>query len=371
MYKIIPIESGSGSQGEAVANLQEVLQFLLERNILEINEREKLRLERHFRREVEENVYGETTSLLVQAFQENQGLEVTGVINEVTAEVFNKILKEMGASGEKMKKQNVILGKVTNKNSDPLQNLIVMAYDRDMRSEELLGESITDKEGNYKIFWQHSQLRGREIKEADIVLKVLTQKKKTLLYASDMDEIRFNASPREEINITIKKTIEPEMIEYEHLLKQVSFLARDIPIIDLQEDEKHQDITFLSKEMNVAPQKIEYLVLAHRIEAETDIEPEFFYALLRKNTLLKNDALKPFQRRLTIDMGSDSQTLLYDAALVESSIIKKDIKAAVKEMIISPKLSKTWEGNVKLLMPYKKAAEEYYENEHPRKILKL
>ena len=96
MNKIIPIESGSGSQGEAVANLQEVLQFLLERNILEINEQEKLRLERHFQREVEETIYGGITLELVQVLQKKYDLETSGEVDERTAEILNKILIEFG-----------------------------------------------------------------------------------------------------------------------------------------------------------------------------------------------------------------------------------------------------------------------------------
>src|SRR3990172_985402 len=107
-------------------------------------------------------------------------------------------------------KRNIVLGRVVGKLNRPLVSLIVQAFDRDMRSEELLGECITDKNGKYEIAWSHSQLSGRGKKEADIVIKVFTREKKTLLYASDMDRIRFNASPREEINITIETAIEPE-----------------------------------------------------------------------------------------------------------------------------------------------------------------
>lgn len=134
-----------------------------------------------------------------------------------------------------------------------------------MRGEELLGESITNKEGKYKITWLHSQLSGRGKKEADILLKVFTREKKTLLFASDIEAVRFNARPREEINITIEAAIKPELVEYDQLLKVVSFLANKVAIADLQEDEQHRDITFLAKEAEIPAEKIEHLVAAHRI----------------------------------------------------------------------------------------------------------
>ena len=44
-------------------------------------------------------------------------------------------------------KQNLVLGRVVGRLNRPLANLVVQAFDRDMRSEELLGKSITDREG--------------------------------------------------------------------------------------------------------------------------------------------------------------------------------------------------------------------------------
>ncbi len=268
-------------------------------------------------------------------------------------------------------KENLVLGRVVDKLNRPLAGLIVQAFDRDMRSEELLGESITNREGKYEIIWLHSQLSGRGKKEADIIIKVFTREKKTLLFASDMDEVRFNASPREEINITIETAIKPEVVEYDYILKQVTYLSGKVAITNLQEDKEHQDITFLSKEAEIPAEKIEHLVVAHRLSASSKIDAAFFYALLRKNTLLKNDFIKSFRARLVIDINCDIQTLLYDAALADHKTIQQDVEAAVKEMIVSSEVSKEWKRNVELLVQYKKEAEEYYENEHPRKVLNI
>ena len=268
-------------------------------------------------------------------------------------------------------KPNLVLGRVVDRLNRPLSNLIVQAYDRDMRGEELLGESITDREGKYEIAWSHSQLSGRGKKEADIVIKVFTREKKTLLYASDMDRIRFNASPREEINITIETAIEPEVVEYDYILKQVTYLAGKVAITDLQESKEHRDITFLSKEAEIPTEKIEHLVVAHRMSKASKIDAAFFYALLRKNTLLKNDFIKSFHARLIIDINTDIQTLLYDAALADPKTIQRDAETAVKEMIVSSKVAKECKRNAELLQQYKKKAEEYYKNEHPRKVLNI
>lgn len=269
------------------------------------------------------------------------------------------------------KKENLVLGQVVDRRNRPLANLIVQAHDRDMRNEELLGENITDRAGKYEIGWSHSQLSGRGKKTADIVVKVLTPEKKTLLFTSDMDAVRFNASPREEINIIIETAIKPEVVEYDYILQQITFLAGKVAITDLQESKEHRDITFLSREVEIPAEKIEHLIVAHRLSETSKIDAAFFYALIRKNTLLKNDFIKSFHARLVIDINTDIQTLLYDAALTDPKIIQRKLKAAAKEMIISAQAAKGWKRNVELLQQYRKKAEEYYKNEHPRKVLNI
>ncbi len=266
---------------------------------------------------------------------------------------------------------NLVFGKVMDKLQRPLPGLLVKIYDLDMRSEKILGEGFTDKNGAFQIPWFHKQLSGRGKKEADITVKVFSSEKKTLLYASDVEGARFNASEREEIDVIIEGAIEPETVEFDTLVKEVTFLANKVAIADLQENEKHRDVTFLSREMNIDSDKIEHLVIAHRLAAKSKIDAAFFYGLLRKNTLLKNDFVRPLEARLVIDINSDILILLYDAALAEDEAIQKDIASAVKEMIVPAELNKEWKKYAEQLKKYKAKAEEYYANEFPRKVLDL
>ncbi|NUQ23477.1 MAG: hypothetical protein HUU34_05965 [Saprospiraceae bacterium] len=266
---------------------------------------------------------------------------------------------------------NLISGKLTDKFNRVLGNLLVQVYDRDMRSEELLGETTTDQAGKYKITWLQSQLSGRGKETADIVIKVFTREKKTLLFATDIDSVRFNASEKEEINIIIEQPIQPETVEYDTILKQVRFLAGSVAITDLQENEQHRDIAFLSKEARIASEKIEHLVVAHRLEAASQIEAPFFYALLRKNTLLRKNFSNSFQVRLMIDINTEILPVLYDAAMTEPKSMQRDVAAAVKEMIVSNKVAKETKKHIEGLQQYKQKAENYYQNEHPRKALNI
>ena len=266
-------------------------------------------------------------------------------------------------------KSNVVVGKIVDRLKNPMPGLLVRAFDRDMRSEELLGECVTNKAGSYEIIWLHSQLSGRGVKEADIAIKVLTKEKKTIVFESGIDDVRFNASPREEINIIIKDVIEPEILEYDYLHKEISFLADKVSIVDLQQNEKNQDITFLSRELNMDSEKIEFFVVANRVEDVTKINAAFFYALLRKNTLSKNNLSQLLSVRTSVDINSNIQTLVYDAALADPRAMAADIASAVHELIVSPDVLERADENIRLLERYRKLAEEYYKTEHPRKVI--
>lgn len=225
---------------------------------------------------------------------------------------------------------NLVFGRISDAQNRPLRQVLVYAYDRDMRSEELLGETVTDRDGKYEIHWEGSQPDTRGKGTADIALKVITRERQALLYASDMDSIRFNAGPREEINVTIRQSIQPEVVEYDFILREIGFLIDRVAVKDLQENEQNRDLTFLSKEAEIAFEKIEHLVVAHRLQTASEIEAAFFYALFRKNTLLKNDCSKAIRVRLRIGLETDILPLLYDTALTDAKVIDRDVLAAIK-----------------------------------------
>ncbi len=268
-------------------------------------------------------------------------------------------------------KSFTVVGKVTDNTSRPLANLKVAIYDVDMREWQILDDTFTSRDGKYELKWTHEQLSGRGKKEADIAVKVFTKEKNSELFKSSMDEVRFNASEREEINITISQAVPKEVLEFDYLEREVKFLAGKVALVDLQENKEHRDVTFLSKELEVGADKIEHLVVAHRLQKLSKIDAAFFYALFRKNTLLHNDFTKNFNARLSIGIGVEDQTLLYDAALTAGEKIAADVNTAAEEKIISPAIAIHVNGYLEILSQYKKKAEGYYKNEHPQKAINL
>ena len=89
-----------GMTGTEVRNLQAVLQDLLRRGAIRADD-ESLRssLSGLLQREHAEQVYGTTTRELVSNFQRERRLDVSGTVDEPTANAFNRLLDELDAQG--------------------------------------------------------------------------------------------------------------------------------------------------------------------------------------------------------------------------------------------------------------------------------
>lgn len=266
---------------------------------------------------------------------------------------------------------NLVVGTVIDKVGRPLSNLVVQAYDRGLRSEELLGECVTGRDGKYEIAWSLGQLGARGKGSADLAIKVVTREKKLLLFASGVDEIRFNAARREQIDVTIEAAVTPDVVEYDHIVAQVTPLAGAVAIADLQESNEHRDLSFLTKQTDIPADKLGHVVVAQRLQAASQIDAAFFYALLRKNTLLKSDLTKPSQARLSVGVDTDTQPLLYDAALADEQAIQRDVAAAVKDSIVSDQVQRGLADSLKRLGTYRSAAHEYNQNQRAKKLVQI
>src|SRR5712691_11182601 len=69
----------------------------------------------------------------------------------------------------------LVKGQISRADNQPLAGLIVRAFDKEMRSEEELGEALPDKDGSYQIQYSAAQLRRPGKKSADLVVHVVSQ----------------------------------------------------------------------------------------------------------------------------------------------------------------------------------------------------
>ncbi|MBE9572393.1 MAG: peptidoglycan-binding protein, partial [Proteobacteria bacterium] len=218
--------------------------------------------------ELQRMYFGTTTRQAVLDFQKKQDLEGSGIVDKETAKRINEAL-ESGDLEYRVK------GTVSLADGTPATGLRVSAFDRDLRSEQLLGKHRTDRRGFYEITYYARQFRRLEKGSADLVVKVFADDGGLLA----VSQILFNAPRNSELDLTIPADAVQPLMLFEKIGRAIAPLLDDLKIEGLEEDQRHQDVTFLGGETGFEINDIARFVMAHKL-AEHYIQPEFWFALL-------------------------------------------------------------------------------------------
>jgi hypothetical protein len=177
MKRIIP-PIKRNDQFSAVANLQSALLLLVERNIFRTDStptpEELNQLAAGIRKESQSSSDGDSTWRLIRIFQFQQGLgdHLNGVVEQTTADRLNVILQELGALNDSPTTDFIVKGTIRKANGEPyIGAIVVRAFDRDLRHEELLGENHIEN-GIYEIDYNTSQFQRAEKGRADLTVRV-------------------------------------------------------------------------------------------------------------------------------------------------------------------------------------------------------
>jgi len=187
---------------------------------------------------------------------------------------------------------------------------LVYAYDKDLRTEALLGKAITNEAGYYEITYSPDKLGKANKGNADLQVRVIEQIKDGEEKILVVSEIFFNAVGVQEINLSLPATTaSKEKSEWEILNEQVLPLLKgqqkinvpetgseytDLPAEKLTTD----DIDFICKETGLERLAINAWVASkkmfndavHRLDAEHPAQLAivseygwlFFYSLARQ-----------------------------------------------------------------------------------------
>src|SRR5262245_59866438 len=162
-----------GDKGPEVTNLQDSLKFLIDRQAIRMPESDGTSLLERLARDREHEIYSNSgTWPIVQLFQREHGINQRGELDEMTANTIDKRLQEFGGLDGPPPSRFVVHGEVRYADGQPAACLTVRAFDKDLRHEELLGEALTDAEGNYEIGYSPVQFQRAEKGKADLRVAV-------------------------------------------------------------------------------------------------------------------------------------------------------------------------------------------------------
>jgi hypothetical protein len=181
-----------------------------------------------------------------------------------------------------------VQGQITQPGGRPLAGVTVRAFDRDLRREQLLGQTQTDERGRYTIGYTAAQFIHAEKSAADLVVRVYSPRGAVL----GESPVRFTAAQVEQIPLAVRMPQEAPPSEYEHLLAALAPVLGDLQPADLTQE----DIAFLLGEFAgdrvVQEARLHILADSARLERQTRLPAEFFYGVAR---------VRPFASPLSLE----------------------------------------------------------------------
>jgi hypothetical protein len=268
-----------GQRGPEVANLQDGLRLLLERQVIRAADasnsptaEELSDLATRLGQEQTESSYGDATRRLVQIVQLQQGIgnNLAGAVDKTTAAVLNQLLQKQGAFDDGTPLS--VRGQVTMPAGAAAAGYTVRAFDRDLRREQQLGaDAVTDTDGHYEIGYSAAQFAAADGGSgADLVVRVFAsagQRGRMLAESATM----FNAPPDAEVNLQLLDAA-AQPSEYERhvdaIVPRLAGQADDgtaLPLGALED----ADVSFLAADTGIDRQHIAWLATAFAYSART------------------------------------------------------------------------------------------------------
>lgn len=306
-----------GDAGPNVANLQDVLLALLERDAIRVDDPRNPSAGQVLRQQLigERSIssYGIATQyvVLLAQIQEGLGDGLGGGVEETTAAVLNRLVNLFMVQGTVRRES------VGNTPGKPWSGVAVHAFDQDISDSVLLGTAVTDTAGEYRITFSKETFTdgdqgGAVLQRDDRLLNGFVDSPRTLpatLPAPDLwvgvpdddggfrvrSDVIFNAGQSTTIDLVFNDATIIRS-ELDILVGNVAPRLEGVALESLTPEQ----VDFLSRDTELPKEQIEALVLAAQFAVQAEsilrrrVAPEMltpFYGLIRVGASRSLDAL--------------------------------------------------------------------------------
>lgn len=187
----------------------------------------------------------------------------------------------------------IVRGIIRYTDGAPLPDVAVRAFDRDMRAETPLGNTVADAEGFYEITYNVGQFQAKKAR-ADLVMRVFRQGGVEGEEEIAVSDIVFDASLQQAIDVEIESRKFSGPSEYERYLAALKPFIVGEPIHELTDE----DLSFLNGKTNIPLEQLSHLRVDAQWSFQYGLEPGLAYGLFRQG-------LPANLRRLLTEKPSD------------------------------------------------------------------
>lgn len=317
--------------------------------------------------ECREHCYGGSTILSVQrwrATESDPAMQPEACDgSEVSQDDLTKIWQQARSC------KRVVQGTITLVDGTPVPGLRVTAFDRDFRSEQLLGKARTNAEGHFRITYTALEALRAEKGSADLGLRVHTADGKTLLHASGSGELLMNAPAEALLDRVVDLPPGALPNAFDQLVAALQPLIGKVPIAAIQGDPAADEGLFLARELTQEVSTLTHLVLAHRLQELAEVPAAYSFAVLEEDGLFGIGPSRPRVLLTPVTWASDTRTVLFALALLEPEAAKAALERAVRRHRVSPALMRQFPSIQKQLERWRSEAEQFQKQGLAERIL--
>lgn len=217
-----------------------------------------------------------------------------------------------------LKQTYKLSGTIKLKNEQVAKHFFVQAFDKDLRSEQLVGEAMVDKTGAYSMTYSSTAIIRSERGMADLFIKVFDPKNK-LVGTSDT---LFNAPLKAIIDYQIETDEVPPISIFEWIKIAINPLLATLTITALDESSSYQDLSFLSGETGYSKEHIISFVQAHHFEIDSKIDAPFWFVVLQ---------IAFYEKKAFSNLEEQRQQIKQQLNQLDEPTIRKAFRTAFKK----------------------------------------
>lgn len=284
--------------------------------------------------------------IYIQVLAENKVIAQSEVVNNAGQEVRIDLVIEDWKQETKPYK---VYGNIQDAKGKFLSEIKVQALDKDLRTEQLLGEALV-KDGTYTIHYSPNQFKNAEKEQADLLIKVVNPEGK-ILYTSP---VHFNAPSILEHDIVLQLTANISL--WERLTDCLPPLLDGMKPTELHEDRRTQDISFLAAETGEDYQAVYAWAVAHQLQGKNRISlPGLFGLLYMQSPELQYDHLLGLKNEEEVQSLA-RQDILTAMTFLSEAEQKSLLLRAIEEAIIPESFAEKVDTTLKKLQKLKATA---------------